>query len=524
MVTLDLIFRSIINFKDVSGNETISQKNLIKNFISLQKNVPDAPDDPAYKKLYIFINDHVRHCDTSEDRELPSYDLIKKYFEEGAEGGDKIEDVLKILEQIKVQQPFIGQDYIRYLTKYREETNTDKLNLLLQNVNKIAQTKDFKEGKGKNAKILKGIPDALDYFARHSRELKVMATGVKIESQVISSEDVNEAKKDYQDIKKNPEGVFGITTGLTPIDRLWKNGLQEKELMLVGAYTSQGKTAFSMHMDYRAIFAGFNTAVVSLEQSFKEIRTQLYVKHTCNPIIGKKYPQFEYLVGTIDIRNVVSGNLTTEEEAFYFTACEDLENTESYGKTYVWYPPKARPTIAEIDFKLMQIQQEYKTIGRDLELVVIDYITLLGLPPEERTKNSTEDMNNLIRQLKSLCNLFNGGKGIRMISPFQMSRKGYDEAKKNDGVYSPTALSDYHESERSADVIIGLYMDEVLRETGTTKFSCLKARRNEFFKPFNGTINKKSLFYTDSNIDDEIEPIAAIDMVDKSLRNEEIVI
>ena len=524
MITLDLIFRSIINFKDASGNETISQKNLIKNFIALQKNVPEAPDDPAYNKLYFHINDHVRKCDTSEDRELPSYELIKKYFEEGGEGGDRIEDVLKILEQIKIQTPYIGQDYYKILNKYREETNTDKLNLLLQDVNKIAQTKDFKEGKGRNAKILIGIPDALDYFARHSRDLRTQAVGIKIESQIISSEDVNEAKKDYQDIKKNPEGVFGITTGLNPIDRQWKNGLQEKELMLVSAFTSQGKTAFSMHMAYRAIFAGFNIAVVTLEQSFKEIRTQLYIKHTCNPVIGKKYPQFKHLVGTIDIKSVVSGNLTAEEESFYFTACADLENTESYGRAYIWYPPKAKPTIADIDFKLMQVQQEYKTSGRDLELVVIDYITLMGLPPEERTKNSSEDVNNLIRQLKSMCNIFNGGKGIRMISPFQMNRRGYDEAKKNDGVYQLTALSDYHEAERSADVVIALFMDEVLRETGTTKFSCLKARRNEFFKPFNGTINKKSLFYTDSNIGDEIEPIAAIDIVDKFLKNEEIII
>ena len=509
MITLDLIFRSIINFKDASGNETITQKNLIKNFNTLQKQIPDPPEDTSYNKLYFFINDHIRNCDVSEDRELPSYEIIKKWYEENE--GD--ENVLKILEQIKAQTPYIGQDYYKILVKYREESNIDKLNRLLQDVNKIAQTKEFKEGKGKNSKIIKGIPEALDYFARHSRELRAQSSGIKIESQIISQEDVVEAKKDYEAIKKDPIGVFGVPTGLSVIDREWKNGIQNTEMMLVLAFTSQGKTAFSMHMGYKGIFSGFNTAIITMEQSFKEIRSQIYIKHTCNPIIGKKYPQFEHLVGTLDLRKVVAGTLSPEEEAFYFTACEDLANTESYGKSYIWFPPKAKPTIAEIEFKLMQVQQEYKMMGRDLELVIIDYVTLLGLSQEERTRNTVEDQNAILRQLKSLCNTFNGNKGIRMISPFQASRKGYEEAKKNDGVYQLTALSDYHEAERSSDVVVALYMDEVLRELGTTKFTCLKGRRNGFFKPFNAKMNKFSLFYTDSNIDDEINPIAAIDKI-----------
>jgi replicative DNA helicase len=523
MITLDLLFRSIINFKDSSGKETISQKNLIKNFITLQKNVPDAPEEKGYKKLYFFINDYIRNCDAAEDKEVPSYEIIKKYFEEGIVGEDKTEDVLKILEQIRVQQPFIGQEYFRNLTQYIEEINVDKINEILTKASRIAQVGD-KENNSKKSKTLKGPVAALDYIARHSKEIKILNTGVKLESQIISLEDVEEAKTDYVTTRDNPLNSAGVTTGLKVIDNMWKNGLQSGHMMLVSAFTSQGKTAFSMYMAYRAIWSGFNISVITMEQSFKEIRDQIYVKHTCNPVMGKKYPQFAHLVGKIDLTKVSYGELTKEEEAFYFTAMDDLKNTEGYGKLHIWYPPRAKPTISEIDFKLLQVQQEYKTAGKDLDLVVIDYITLLGLPPDERTRNSVEDQNNLIRQLKSLCGTFNGGRGIRMISPFQMNRHGYEEAKKNDGVYQLTALSDYHEAERSADIAIALFMDETLRQTGTVKVSCLKVRRNDFFKPFNAQMNKPSLFYTDSNISDEIEPTLALDMVDRSLHNESIII
>jgi hypothetical protein len=516
MIDLSLIFRSIINFKDSSGSETLSQKNLIKNFQALQKNVPDEPEDRAYKELYFFILDHVRSCDTSQEYELPSYDIIKKFFEES--GGEHPEEVLKALEQIKTQVPFIGQDYYRILRTYKEELDQEKLNQILIKTNKIAQVGD-KEGTGKNIITLKGIPDALNYFARKSRSLRNSSTGIKLESQIISRDDVDEEKKDYLAVKKDPLDTYGITTGLSPIDKVWNLGLQNTELMLVTAFTSHGKTAFSMYMAYRAILMGFNTAVISLEQTFKEIRTQIYVKHTCNPIMAKRFPEFAHLIGTLDIKNVKSGKLTEEQQAFYFAACEDLATTEGYGKLNLWYPPKAKPTVSEIEFNLSQVQQEYKTVGRNLEFVVLDYISLLGLSREEMTKDANENQNVIIRNLKSLCNTFNGGQGLRMLSPFQANRDGLREAKQNDGVYQLTALSGAHEAERSADGVIAMYMEDIWRNEGKIKFSCLKGRRNGFFNAFNARVNYKSLFYTDSNIDENMDEIEAVERIQTSLQH-----
>ena len=47
MTDLDSIFRSIINFRTEKGTETISQKDLLKNFRALQQIVPEPPEEKA---------------------------------------------------------------------------------------------------------------------------------------------------------------------------------------------------------------------------------------------------------------------------------------------------------------------------------------------------------------------------------------------------------------------------------------------------------------------------------------------
>jgi len=219
------------------------------------------------------------------------------------------------------------------------------------------------------------------------------------------------------------------------------------------------------------------------------------------------------LIGCISVENVVYGGLTADEHAFFKIVCEDLVTTEGYGKLELWQPPKSQTTVADVEFKLMQIQQEYKSTGRDLELVVIDYISLLGLPVEERTRDTNENLNIIIKQLKRLCLTFNNGKGLRIISPFQANRKGWEEAKANDGVYHLTALSNAHEAERSSDVVVALFIDESWRDEGKVKISCLKNRRHAFFKPFNAKINFKSLFYSDSNFSDSMDELEAVERI-----------
>ena len=486
MTDLDSIFRSIINFRNDKNEETISQKDLLKNFRALQQIVPEPPEEKAYKILYYFIWEYVKTCESTET-ELPSYEFVKNHFET-VEGN---ESVLGILEKTKGQQPYVGQDYRKVLQSYNRDQNVLKLEKVLSNASKIAST-GMEMGQGKNKVRLEGVLDSISYFARDTRDLQRSITQIKTESQIVSAEDSEEVMAEYKKAEADPTEGIGINTWLTEIDDT-THGLKNTELMMAMAFTGHCKTTFSLNMAYRALFGGWNTAYITLEMSFDEIRRHMYVLHSCNPKFRDKYLQYKSLVGNVWYNNVLYARLTPEERKYFFEICKDFnkshnQESEGYGRFFVWRPEKTITTVSDIEFKLRQYQQELQTVGRNLEFVVIDYISLMGADKEERTKDYNENINSVIRALKQLCLTFNNGKGIRILSPHQANRESYKEALKNDGMYNLTGMSNAHETERSSDVVISIYKYDD-GSSNRLKFCCLKNRRNEHFKPFDACIN-----------------------------------
>jgi len=492
MIDLDVIFRSVISFKNDKGSPTVPQQDLLRNFRAMQQTVPVAPEDKTYKVLYYFILDYVKGCQTA-DIELPSYEYVRSHFE-SVEGN---EAVLGVLEKIKGQQPYVGQDYRSVLREYNEGQRLLQLERILSNSSKIATT-GMEIGQGKNKIRVKGIMDSVSYFARETKELQRNLTGVKTESQIVSEEDSGEVQEEYRKAKADPSESIGINTWLKEID-VATNGLKNTELMMVTAFTGHCKTTFSLNMAYRALYSGWNTAFVSLEMTFAEMRRHIYVLHSCNPMFKEKLPKYKDLVGTITYNNVLYGRLNDREQKYWEEVCKDFdknsnENSETYGRFFVWQPEKSITTVSDIEFKMRQYQQELQMTGRTLEFVVIDYISLLGADKEERTRDPNETLNNIIKSLKRLCLTYNNGKGIRILSPHQANREGFKEAKKNEGLYSLTSLSNAHEAERSCDIIISLFKFDDDNDNNRIKICCLKNRRNKHFRPFDACINFETGF------------------------------
>jgi len=500
MINLDTVFRSIINFKNARGAPTIEQKDLVKNFRALQQVVPDPPEEKAYQLLYHFILDHVREC--QGDPELPSFERVQKHFEE-VEGSTA---VLKILDQIKEQEPYIGQDYRATLREYNNDQNVLRLNKVINNASKIAET-GLEVGQGRKKRKLKGIADAISYIAQHTRDMQRNITGIKLEGQIVSPEDSDEMIEEYEKGERDPSESIGINTWLKPIDDCTK-GLKNSELMIVAAYTGHCKTTFSMNMAYRALYGGWNTAFITLEMSYDEIRRHMYVLHSCNPTFKKKYPEYAHLVGNINYDDVRYSNLTAEEKKYWMLVCKDFNknfngDSETYGRFHVIQPDQAVTSVSDIELKLNGCQQELYASGRSLEFVVIDYISLLGGDDKTKSGDYNQTLNNIIKALKRLCLTFNNGKGIRMLSPFQVNRAGWREAKENEGHYNLTALSNAHEAERSADLVISLFKMDGEKEGNVLRICNLKNRRNKPFQPFNAHVNFDTRFIY--NFSDTVE-------------------
>ena len=72
-------------------------------------------------------------------------------------------------------------------------------------------------------------------------------------------------------------------------------------------------------------------------------------------------------------------------------------------------------------------------------------------------------MNRAIRATKLLALEYADGLGIGCVSPFQANREGFKEAEKSGGEYTLRALAGANESERSADYVYSLFLNDTLR-------------------------------------------------------------
>lgn len=488
MITFNEIFRSIISIKNKDGNETIPQIDLLENFRSLQKIVPNPPEEKAYHTLYYFIYNYYKDCD-SDKLELPSFEYIKNYFTYT----DNSEALLITLDKIKMCQPYVGMDYRNILKRYVDHQNVQELSKIL-NIAQTISDQGFDLVNGKKKTKLKGIPDALSYISRETKKLITGKLNIITEGQIVSEKAMSELDSDYNKAASNPQSAMGINIWLKDIDEC-TGGLKSGELMIITAFTGHCKTTLSLNQAYRALYAGYNTAFVTLEMSYSEIRDKIMVLHSCNSKFKSMYPKYAHVVGKLSYNNLRYGQFTDEEFDYFEKVKEDFRQPDAeYGRFFVWQPEKTVITLSDIEIKFREFQQDCQVTGRDLEFGVIDYISLLGADTWEKAKDGNETTNNIVKNLKRLCLTFNDGKGIRILSPHQANRDGYREAKGNDGKYDLTALSNNHEIERSADLVISAFKFD---DRSALKLCCLKNRRNSFFKPFDAGINFESGFIYD---------------------------
>lgn len=503
----DTIFRSIISIKNSYGNETISQKDLIENYKHLQKIDLKLPEQQAYTKLFSFIKDYYNKCDP-DLISLPSMDIIRNHFTYT----ENSEATTVLLDKISSCQPYVGMDYRTVVKSYVDQCNILEFSKVLNISNTIASN-GYDLVKGKRKTRLKGLSDAISYMSRETKKLEQSDFDIITEGQVISDKSVSESLELYSKTSRDPTGLIGIYSWLSAIDGC-TGGLKSGELMIVTAFTGHCKTTFSLNQVYRAIYGGWNSCFVSLEMGYEEIRDKIYVLHSSNPKFKKLYPRFEHLVGTLSYNNVRYGQLTDEEMDYYQLVLKDLTDADSgYGKLFIWQPLRPSTTLSDIALKFREYQQECQMDGMDLDFGVIDYLSLLGADDHERARDGNETLNNIVKSLKRLCLTFNNGKGIRILSPHQANREGYKKAmsKDNEGIYDLTALSNAHEIERSADLVISIYRYD---DRVGLKFCCLKNRRNKFFKPFDASIHFDSGFIYDCADDFSIFSTSGIDMSD----------
>jgi replicative DNA helicase len=474
------IYRSIINIKK-SGTPTIPTEDLFKNYkLFLSSNI--KPEDPSFIKLYHWIEAHFRSY-----KDLPSIELL---YEKAQQEGDEV--VLANLKDIAVQTPYTKSDYRAILKEKSDEQNSSEFREILNKTWQVVNS-----GLKLKKKEIKGVTNAIEYFSNESRKFRINYSGVKTDSQIRTEEDKNEVLDEYEKRKKDPINNWGMFSFLEKMDDTYR-GIKLGQLMVIAAYVAQGKTTFAANMAYNGIIQGLNGMFVAMEMNFVEMRDLIYTMHTCNHI-WYDHPKYKNLCGKISYEKVCYGELNDLEKEFFEYAANDLVNQDKYGELII-HQPTDTFTPSRLELELIDRQAELDERGKKIDFLIIDYVGLMLQDKAERYGDFNADLNNIIKRLKHLTMNFDNGRGLRIITPFQVNREGWKDAVKNDGVYKLTALSNANEGERAADQVISLFMSEENRKSGIVKITCLKNRRGPMFSPFEACID-----FTSRRLRDAIE-------------------
>lgn len=254
-----------------------------------------------------------------------------------------------------------------------------------------------------------------------------------------------EMLSDYADRKKaflSGKGR-GVMFGIPAIDR-HTGGLQPGELWTVAGYSGEGKTTLCCGQLAwsAAVEQGLDVVIFTTETIRVQVRRKLVCRHS-------RQPMFELGDG-INSNDLKNGTMSEPQEARFMDVVDDLTRNPMYGKLYVAQVPR-NATISTIEARLRRIT-EWRP-----QLVIVDYFALFR--PEYKRQSVREEMGDIFKEAKSVATSYDDGKGVPVVSPWQINRASRDEAAKNRH-YTTKALSETAESVNSSDGIVSLLAED----------------------------------------------------------------
>lgn len=236
---------------------------------------------------------------------------------------------------------------------------------------------------------------------------------------------INQAIKQIEKAREKEDGLSGIPSGLTALDRI-TSGWQNSDLVIIAARPAMGKTAFVLSVARNAAVE-FNhpVAIFSLEMSSLQLVTRLISSES--ELSGEKIKK-----GQLEEHEFQQLNVKTNKLA---QAPIFIDDTPSL-------------SIFELRAKARRLKEQH-----NIQLLVIDYLQLMTAGNEGRG-NREQEISSISRSLKGLAKELN----IPVLALSQLSR-----AVETRGGDKRPQLSDLRESgaiEQDADMVIFLHRPE----------------------------------------------------------------
>lgn len=228
-------------------------------------------------------------------------------------------------------------------------------------------------------------------------------------------------------LSQDHEALRGTPTGYTALDNVIV-GMQEADLVLIGARPGMGKTSFAMNIATEAAIRTKKTVCVfSLEMSAEQLANRMLSSEA-----------------QIDSYKMRSGTLSAEDWNAIAYASSRLSETE------ILIDDTPGVTVTAMKSKLRRV--------KNLGLVVVDYLQLMQ--GDRHNDNRVQEVGDISRGLKLLAKEL----AIPVICCAQLSRGPENRPDKR------PMLSDLRDSgaiEQDADIVMFLYRDEYYKDETT---------------------------------------------------------
>ncbi|MEX2467482.1 MAG: replicative DNA helicase [Gemmatimonadota bacterium] len=229
-------------------------------------------------------------------------------------------------------------------------------------------------------------------------------------------------------LQQSATGITGVPSGFPDLDRM-TTGMQKGDLVIVAARPSMGKTAWVMNVAANAAIAhNVSVAIFSLEMSSEQLVQRLLCAE-----------------GRIDAQKLRKGRLSQEEHQRLAASAGHLNTAP------IWIDDQPGSNVLEIRAKARRLQSELRSDGKDLGMIIIDYMQLMGSAGQSESR--VQEVSQISRGLKGLARELD----VPLIALSQLSRGPEQRTDKR------PMLSDLRESgsiEQDADVVMFLYRPE----------------------------------------------------------------
>lgn len=234
-----------------------------------------------------------------------------------------------------------------------------------------------------------------------------------------------------------------ISTGIKELDDLIGGGMSRQELLMFAANSGGGKSMNMLNVAKNLLEQGYNGVYISLEMS--------------EGVVSKRLDSMITKVGQKELLQEITKVASLINNA----------KNSGYGRFIVKRMPENRTNVNTIRSYLEQLQQ---SSGFKPDFICVDYLDIMGTTHAISLDNLFVKDKYVTEEVRGLGFDFDA----MIISASQLGRGAIDAEKLNQA-HIQGGISKIN----TADYVIGIKQDDVMKAAGELMYECLKSRNSD---------------------------------------------